>query len=296
MGFTTSDARIIDLRSQYPKNSAGMRLRAHYTRVLMRQLLSGNPQAPNLIDGAVLQATISGISAYFEADALAARFGGPIHGGEIKSFPVVDGQVDPEKLAAALDQVALYILLSRLLILDLGGDPDVMSSLAMLITPTNVGLKPTLSTKNVGNRINRIERVLAAVPDVDSIAGSVPGTFNFGTVANQIAEPSRRIDALHDIADRVGTAYTPTCLSTCGNAFFCRERAFRAGAICLTGPKAVRLLPGVHSLDRAADLSNGAPPAAGEAPVAAQLSQAGRLYDAAVRRPHPASGSGDVAV
>src|SRR5262249_54049589 len=97
MGFSVADARIINLLSAYPKNALGMGLRADQTRVLVRQLVSGDPSAPNLIDGAVLQAIVGGVPARFEADALAARFGGPIHAGEIKSFPVVDGRADPEK-------------------------------------------------------------------------------------------------------------------------------------------------------------------------------------------------------
>ena len=47
---------------------------------------------------------------YLETNALALRFGGPIRVGEIKSFPVVDGRVDPDKLGVAADQSAVYVL------------------------------------------------------------------------------------------------------------------------------------------------------------------------------------------
>src|SRR5262249_22318418 len=108
--------------------------------------------------------------------------------------------------------------------------------------------------------------------------------LTFAAVADLKADEERRVDALHDMAETVGTVYSPTCLSTCGNALFCRERAFRAGLPCVTGPQAVRLLPGVRSMQRAADLSEGAPPSRDEVAVAPQLAQAGRLYDAATRR------------
>ena len=284
LGFTIGDARIIDLRRAYPKNKDGMRLRASQTRILVRQLVNSHAAAPNLIDGAVLQTSIGGIPARFEADALAARFGGPIHVGEVKSFPVVDGRADPDKLGAALDQIAIYILLTKRLVTEVGGDAGLVSPIGLLITPLNVGLKPTLSKKDVSRNITRMERLLASVPDVRSITEALPSAVNFGTVADRTADATRRIDALHDLADRVGTAYTPTCLSTCGNALFCRERAFGAGAPCLTGPHAVRLLPGVRSLQRAAELTDGAPPSADEAPVASHLARAGRLYDAATGR------------
>jgi hypothetical protein len=296
MGFGVSDARIVNLRDVYQKNSAGMGLRANHTRVLIRQLLAGDPKAPNLIDGAVLEASIGGIAARFEADALAARFGGPIHAGEVKSFPVVDGRAESDKLAAALDQVSVYILLTKRLVGELGGDADLVSPTAMLITPKNVGLQPTLSVQDVSRRIARVERLLAAVPDVYSIADSMPAGLSFGIVGDPKADSTRRIEALHDLADRVGTEYAPSCLSTCGNGLFCRERAFRAGAPCLTGPEAERLLPGVHSLQRAAELSEGAPPAKDEAAVARHLARAGRLYDATTRRLRMVSGPGGLAV
>src|SRR5205085_11231243 len=60
------------------------------SRHLIRTMLENDPHAPNLIDGAVFTASIGGVTAYFEADAVAARSSGPIHVGEVKSFPVVD--------------------------------------------------------------------------------------------------------------------------------------------------------------------------------------------------------------
>ena len=284
MGFSVSDARIINLRSAYPKNALGMGLRAEQTRLLVRQLVTGHPSAPNLIDGAVLQATIGGVPARFEADALAARFGGPIHAGEVKSFPVVDGRADPEKLAGALNQVAIYILLTKRLVDDLGGNADLVSETAMLITPMNVGLRPTISVKDVSRNVERVERILASIPDVRTIATAIPQDVTFAVVADRSADTNRRLDSLHGLADTVGTSYSPACLSTCGNAAFCRHRAFRAGSPCLVGPQAVRLLPGVLSLQRAAELTENAPASPSEAAVAPYLRRAGRLYDVSVQR------------
>lgn len=282
MGFAVDDAKIVNLRDTYPKNRAGMGLRANDTRTLIRQLIASDPSAPNLIDGAVLQTSIGGIPAFFEADALAARFGGPIHAGEVKSFPVVDGRADPDKLGAALNQVAMYILFAKQLVDSLGANPDLISSIALIITPMNVSLTPTMSRMDVSTRIARNQRLLAKVPNVREIAAEVPPSLSFGPVASQVAPVASRIDALHDIADRVGTNYGPSCLSTCGNAMFCRERTFRACSPSLSGPQAVRLLPGVHTLQRAAELTEGAPASTDEAPVARQLARAGRLYDDAV--------------
>jgi hypothetical protein len=287
MGFTVADARTINLRHLHAKNRDGMRLRADDTRALIRQILNHNQNAPNLIDGAVLEATVGGVIAHYEADALAARFGGLIHAGEVKSFPVVDGRVDADKLGTALDQVSVYIFLTKCLIDQLGGDHHLVSPVAMIITPRNVALTPTLSTKDVTKRVSRTEKLLASVPDAVSIAEALPEGTDFGGVADQAADANRRIDALHELADRIGTAYNPSCLSTCGNASFCRARAVRSGSPSISGPKSVRLLPGVSTLNRAAELTEGAIPLPQETQVANHLAQAGRLYDEAISQRGP---------
>src|SRR5262249_51970329 len=140
-GSPARGARVANLRTGYPKDGTAMPRRADDTLRLLRQIARGEPAAPHLIDGAVLTAVLGGRPAYFEADALAAWAGAMIHAAEVKSFPKVDERVDPDKLAAALDQVAVYLLLTRDAVLRLGGDPDrLVSDRALLVTPRNVGL------------------------------------------------------------------------------------------------------------------------------------------------------------
>jgi hypothetical protein len=280
MRYTSSGIQVVNVREPYPATAASMPLRARDTREILERIIRGDRSAPDLVDGAVLSATIGGRPAFFEADALAARTGVQIRVAEVKSFPKVDDRVDAEKLGAALDQVAIYILLAREEVGRLGGDPDrLVSDLAMLITPLNVGMTPTLSVQRVANRITRIEKLLRGVPRAEDVAAAVPAGLSFGPVADRAADTNRRIDTLHGIADQVGTAYKPACLTTCGNALFCRERAFGQGLPCVSGTAAVRLLPGVPSLDRAEELSRGATPASAETPAADHLARAGRLYD-----------------
>jgi hypothetical protein len=253
--YPIADAKIANLRDGYPPTRTGMLLRSQDTRALLRLIVEGDPTAPNLLDGAVLQTSIGGVQAYFEADGLAARSEGQIHVAEIKSFPKVDDRVDPEKLGAALDQVAIYIHLVRAEVDRLGGDPGrLVSDTAMLITPLNTAMRPTLSTQDVAARVRRVGKLLATVPGVEAAASSVPPGVSFGPIADRDSDESRRLDALHDLADRVGTAYQPSCLSSCGNARFCRERARQAGSPRLAGTAMSRLLPGVQSLDRAEEL------------------------------------------
>ncbi len=284
-GFPRNGALVVNLREGFPKDGTAMPRRAAATLKLLEQIIRGEPTAPHLIDGAVLSATISGRTAFFEADALAAWAASVIHAAEVKSFPKVDERVDPEKLGAALDQVAIYILLTRDAVLRLGGDPErLVSDGALLVTPKNVGLTPTLSEQRVTRRIERNKKLLASIPDPADVLASVPRGLSFGPVADTKADERVRLDVLNDLADRVGTCYQPSCLTTCGNAKFCRERAFRAGSAILAGTAAVRLLPEVASLDRAEELARGASPSPAEAPVAAFLERAGRLYDEARSR------------
>jgi hypothetical protein len=125
--FPPAGARVVNLRDGYPAGADRMPRRARDTADLLRRIIAGDPAAPHLIDGAVLRATVGGLMAFFEADALAALAGCEIRVAEVKSFPKVDDRVDPDKLGAALDQVAIYILLTRDEILRLGGTPNAGS-------------------------------------------------------------------------------------------------------------------------------------------------------------------------
>ncbi len=287
MHFDVADARIINLRDAYPKNRQGMILRADETRSLVGQILRGDRAAPNLIDGAVLTTQIGGTRAFFEADALAARFDGPIHAGEVKSFPVVDGRPEPDKLGAALDQVAVYLLLTQELVVELGGNPDdAVSMTAMLIAPRNVGLTPTLETQDVTARVRRVGSLLRQSLQIGDLADGVSAGV-FGQIADASLEASRRLEILDSLVDRVGTKLTSGCLSTCGAARYCRARHVAAGSPAIGGEQLVRLLPGIRSLPRAAELAAGAPPSTNEAAAAGQLARAGRLYAEKTRPSSP---------
>jgi hypothetical protein len=280
-GFPGDGTRFVNLRDGYPRDASALPARAADTLGHLRLIVEGNPAAPHLLDGAVLSASIGGRVAYFEADALAARAAATLHVAEVKSFALVDGRIDPDKLGAALDQVAVYVLLCREAIDRLGGDPELLvSDEALLVTALNVGLRPVLSRKSAAGPVARARRLLAAVPAVEDVIAAAPAGASFGPIADKKAEEGRRLAALHVLADDVGTDYRPECLSGCGNARFCRERAFRAGSPCVSGTAAERLMPGVATLGRADELTRGADPASGEAAAASLLARAGRLYDA----------------
>jgi len=278
LGYDVGGARAVNLRKGFQLSREGMEKRAAATEEHVRRIVAGASDAPNLLDGAVFARDIAGFRAFFEADAVAAQFGKPIHTGEVKSFPTVDGQADPEKVGAAMSQAAMYVLLLRELVERVGGDRELASPEALLITPRNTGLQPTMTVKPLRREIDRAGRILLAAPSARDIVDSLPdGLPTFGTIANLRRDEVERIDALTELVDRVGTSYRPECLASCGMAKFCRERTQACGAPSRVGGNLLRLLPGIDSLDRAAKLAEGATPADDETPVAEQLARAARL-------------------
>lgn len=284
LGFDIPDARIVNLRQEL---GTDMEARARRTRRLLREMAEGREGFANIVDGAVLQATVAGHPANYEADGLAFRLGGHLRVIEVKSFPVVDGQADPVALAAALDQGALYIHLVRLALEAEGLDTDLVSEDLVLITPRNVGLTPTLHQRGVGARIERIRHLLEAVPA--EAPGLKPGgdPVRFAAVAPRRGRSAEeRIDAALSICDEVGNDYGSACQG-CGLYRLCRDRAFRLGAPELAGESVARELAGIASLDRAAELADGALPTPLEAAAAGALRRAADLRDEALTRSLP---------
>lgn len=273
-----SRARVADLKTGFPPSREGMKARAAETEQRVAAIVSQSKTAPNLIDGAVLGCEVGGVMSYFEADAVAAQFAEPIHVGEVKSFPTVDGQADADKVGAAIQQVSIYILLLGDVVSRLGGHAKDVSTRALLITPQNTGLQPTMTVKDVGREVDRARRILQQAPDAIEVASRLPkGHPTFHAVAK--GEETERIDAAKRLADQVGTNYEPSCLGSCGMSRLCRERA--CGRPERVGGNLVRMLPNVKSLDRVTALAGGAKPTAAERPIADQLLRAARLRDAA---------------
>jgi hypothetical protein len=272
-------AGIENLREGFPPNRAGLRMRATVTQTRMAEIAQ-TPQEPVILDGAVLQADVGGLPAFFEADEMAIGVGGQIIVGENKSWPVVDGKpTDDDALGAALDQAATYVLLGRRTLEQQDVDPGKMSDSVVLVTPRNTGLAPSLHRQDVGSRVRRIKRLLSAVPDVQETAASTPPDVTFDVVADTAVDESARLASFRQITDVLGRVYDPaSCLTSCGFAWACRERLFKDGDPAVVGGAVGRALPGIASLSRVAELSQGAPPSTAEAPAAMPLARAGRLY------------------
>lgn len=274
-GFALTDVRIRDLRAGATPNERGLKLRAAETKQLLRKIVHKASDAPNIVDGAVLTCKIAGRTAYFEADGLAAASGGKLHVAEIKSFPLTDGRCDPDKLGAACEQAAWYVMICRRTLIELKLPPDAVSDEGFVILSKDLGLTPTLLRQNLAARVRRAAALLDATPVGDDVIQAANG-LQFPAIE---MAPEDRLDRLEAMMDQVGTKYGPPCLQNCGMARLCRGRAHDAGLASVCGSAIVRLLPGVRTLSRAAQLASGATPAPTEVHAAVDLSRANTLYE-----------------
>lgn len=282
LGFEPTEVAALNLKEGYPPNTDGLELRATATRNAIRSIVRGTPDAVNIIEGAVLEAQLGQYTARFEADAIGARLGPVLHGLEVKSWPLVDGRADdPGKATEALRQLGFYLLLLRGLTEQLGYDPRIVSTKGLLVTPKNVGLTLVGSARDLDREVAFAEATLDRLPDAtDYAAGAGPGV-SFGPASAQSGRAvDDRLEHLSAVTDTYGVHYQESCLSSCGMAKFCRARMHGTGSPSICGTAAVRFLPGVRSLARAADLGDGAPPTETEqrSGVAHVLGDAGALY------------------
>jgi hypothetical protein len=289
LGFDINEVASLNLKSGYPPNNTGFEQRSIATRHAMEAILRGDSNAPNILEGAVLEAQLGPYKARFEADAIGARLGPVLHGLEVKSWPVVDGRVDdPGKAASALRQLGFYLLLLRRLIEDLGADPDVVSPHGLLVTPKNVGLTLVGSVRDLNREITVANSTLERLPDAATYVDAINPASGFGPASKEAAtSPDDRVDHLDTLTDTFGTHYQTSCLSSCGMAKFCRAKLHGQGSPSVCGTATVRFLPGVRNLSRAAELGAGAPPTPEEADtgVAQILAEAGSLYEARLPTP-----------
>lgn len=137
-------------------------------------MTQNHADAPDLLDHPMLTFTASGVTAYLEPDALAVEVDGQLELVEIKSFPVIDGQADPKKVAAAAGQSAVYVLALRQALSASGLDPDLVRWSVILVAPRNFGRTPTAHRVPLRRKAMALERVLARVESIPEILSRLP--------------------------------------------------------------------------------------------------------------------------
>ncbi|MFI5835049.1 hypothetical protein ACIA5A_15390 [Micromonospora sp. NPDC051300] len=233
-----------------------------------RAAMTAPGDGPALFDHPLLGLDVAGRRVHLEPDLVAARLAGRFHVVEIKSFPVIDGQADPAKVAAAAIQSAVYVLALRELLAAEGRDPELVSHEVVLVCPRDFGNRPVASLLDVRRQLLVLRRQLARMARVDDLLATVPADFT----ADPAADPAALAAALH----RVPARYAPDCLAVCELAAFCRHEA-RGQTGTLGRPVREALGGVVEVADVLALAEGGRAPEPEQAEAAALLRAAARL-------------------
>lgn len=280
-GFKVDEPIILPLRRMYPVSPRNvdemLRKRADATRDAILRMAAGDDSAPNLIDGGALQWDFGGAMARLETDGIAWRLGGRIRVLEIKSFPIVDGRGDPEKVGAAAWQAAVYVSAIQDMLTEAGYEREAVSSQVLLVCPKNTSLVPTLAPLDVARQARSLRRLLNGRKEVPEILAALGEGISLKTEG--MDEPTAA-SHLAEVLQRLGTNYLPSCLASCPLAYHCRDRARAEGDPACIGPEVRTGLAGVTSLPRVLELTAGAPPTPSEADTAEILQRANRLLRA----------------
>jgi hypothetical protein len=129
-------AHYIDLNEV--GGNSGLDLRHARTR----QLLARPEVTGTMFDHPLLRLMVGGRYAYLEPDLIAVQVGEAYRVVEVKSFPVIDGQADGGKVAAAAIQSAVYVHALR----ELVGDERVHHE-TILICPAHRAPPPAVPAR-----------------------------------------------------------------------------------------------------------------------------------------------------
>jgi hypothetical protein len=253
-------------------NEAGGQRDSQLRHQRTRQLLSAaDPADRTLFDHPLLRLRVGGRFAYLEPDLLALHHDGMYHVVEIKSFPVIDGQADPAKVAAAAIQSAVYVHALR----DLLGDEDKVHHETILVAPRDFSSRPVATRLDVRRQLGVLRRQLARIANVADLLDGYQETLTFDLAPDGAGRPRRPAAELRAAIGAVDANYTPDCLATCELCFLCRdEAAATTGAL---GKDVREDLGGIEHVAAALDLARGGIPEHDQAEAAVQLMRAASL-------------------
>lgn len=264
--------------------SVGSHLRHSHTRALIDQAAREDDGTAVFYDHPLLSLEIAGHTSYLEPDVLAFQVGGRFHIVEIKSFAMIDGQAEPDKVAAAARQAAVYVLALRTLLADLGHDPGRVSHDVVLVCPENFANRPTAALVDVRKQLSVLGRQLTRMTGVERLLEGLPDDLTFDLAPGEDGVPRRSADELAEALTQVPARYAPDCLSTCDMCMFCRHEARTCGSTELLGRQIRDQMGGVSGVDEALGLAEGTREAAeGQEEIARLLRLANRLREESLR-------------
>jgi hypothetical protein len=233
--------------------------RVRRTNQVLARLADGAPDAPHIVDHPMLVLDLAGSRVYLEPDALAFRVGSELELVEIKSYPVIDGQADPQKVSATAGQSAVYLLALRAALQALGKDPDILRWSVILVAPRNFGRYATAHRVPLRKKAMSIQRVLdRAQPAVDVLA-ALPTGFTVDVDPDLTLPTDERAQRTAGQLGLLAPLFVPECLSSCDLAGFCRDEAIRCDNPSRLGRQVRDTLGNVDQLNEALTLARMAP-------------------------------------
>ena len=195
------------------------------TRALLSRAARSAQDAGTLFDHPLLQLDVGGRPVYLEPDLIAFQLRGSFHVVEIKSFPVIDGQADGDKVAAAVIQSAVYVLALRGLLAEAGMGSQSVADQVVLVCPENFANRPTAALLDVRRQMTVLRRQLARLDRIEALLDVLPAGLTFDLEPDAHGIPRRLPASLADAMRLVEARYAPECLASCEMCFFCRDEA-----------------------------------------------------------------------
>jgi hypothetical protein len=141
--------------------NSNMDMRHARTRTLLTRAATSGDDAGTMFDHPLLRLEVGGRHAFLEPDLIAFQLHGRFHVVEIKSFPVIDGQADGDKVAAAAIQSAVYVLALRDALAQQRIPPEAVSHETVLVCPRGFSNRPVATWLDVRKQLTALRRQLA---------------------------------------------------------------------------------------------------------------------------------------
>lgn len=224
--------------------NASLDLRHARTKTLLARAATSQDDAGTMFDHPLLRLQVGGRYALLEPDLVAFQLHGSFHILEIKSFAVIDGQADPDKVAAAAIQSAVYVLALRDALAEQNVPPEAVSHETILVCPRDFSNQPVATSLDVRKQLTVLRRQLSRMDRIDDLLDLLPPGLTFDLDPDGNGVPRRSPADLAAAIREVDAAYAPECLSTCEMCYFCRREA--SGCTAALGRDAREDLGGVE--------------------------------------------------
>lgn len=246
------------------------------TRALLARGVDSGTDAGTLFDHPLLRFQVGGRLVYLEPDLIAFQLNGRFHVVEIKSFSVIDGQADGDKVAAAVIQSAVYVMALQGLLAEIGTGPEAVADVVVLVCPENFSNQPTAALLDVRRQLTVLRRQLSRLERIESLLDILPFELTFDLDVDADGVPHRQPGALAQAVRTVDARYSPECLASCEMCFFCRDEA--RGRTAALGRDVCDELGALDAVSTVLGLADGTlMPADDQAEAAAMLRMAARL-------------------